>query len=175
MINPFKILTFVGVVGAGALAYHFVQRQIGMVKNICIRIVGGKVKKIRKKSWELILNYEVTNESMIEATVTGYELDAIFDGSKIADISAKVDIPIPKKSKATLPVEIRFNPMDVLRGGALATVDMLLSPQSDYEVRIKGNIKVRGYGLEKQIPVDYVESLRELYKDVTTKKKVSQC
>ena len=82
-----KALIFLGVGGLAFGIYKFYMAQIEIMKKLSIKIADVKVLGGGYDEVELLIQSVITNNSEINFTLTGYDLDLYVNSKKVSKIT----------------------------------------------------------------------------------------
>ncbi len=151
------------LLGVGSLvagAYFYYKRQLEVLENIKYKVVGIKIQSLTPLT--LNISAEVINDSEISFTITGYNIDIIVNGEKVANV---VNSNLNQKlkgfgDKSIIDFTTTFRAKK--EGGIKGVLSGVLDSIADTDLQMKGNISVkRGIFEYSNYPVDYTYKLAD--------------
>ena len=97
------------------------------------------------------------NPNKHPVTLKDVDLGLWIDGSKVAAIQKEYNMPIPRQTDFSVPIEILLNFSD-LRLSIFDTALGVMGNQGK-AVHYKGRVRLRSYGVVFSVPVDYTDTL----------------
>lgn len=157
-IKKWLIVGGLGIISV-ALALGYLQYK--KLMNYTIKLKKIKIKSLTAKliNFDLFINF--TNNSDLKFIISDQDYKVFLNDKFVTKISNPNDIIIEPKSTSVIPINIGFNPTDVLNllGKNLTTI--LISPET-INLRVEIKLKVALYGIKVSIPYTYNATLKEL-------------
>ena len=151
-----------GVLIGGAIVTARAMRVIKKLKKARYDVGKGfKVRKLSKNEVVIRIVFWVENPSDINMVVTRQKYDVLVNGWKVGEITNANPYRIDAQSKSYFPLDIRFDPKDIIRAGKANLTQILNNPNS-LRIRLKGRLTlVSGFFYVKGFPLDLDYTLAE--------------
>lgn len=157
-VKKWLIVGSLGVISV-ALALGYLQYK--KLMNYTIKLKALKIKNLSAKliNFDLFINF--TNNSDLQFVISDQDYKVFLNDKFVSKISNPNDTIIAPKSTSVLPINIGFNPTDVLNllGKNLTTI--LIAPET-INLRVEIKLKVAIYGIKVSIPYIYTATLKEI-------------
>lgn len=99
----------------------------------------------------------IENPNNMRIKIKNAEIDALANGNKLGTAILAEKVIIQKRSSEMVPMDFYLKGKDLFSGSAGAILSTLLSQRA--EVQMKGEIKIKAYGIGKKIPVDMKQEI----------------
>ncbi len=142
-----------------ALAMGYLQYR--KLMNYTVKLGGVKFKQITAKVFNFDLFIKFTNNSDINFVISEQEYSVYLNDKFVTKIKNKDDVTVLPKATNSIPVNINFNPTEVLNLLGKNFTNILLHPET-IAIKVDGKLKVKLYGFTKGIPFVYESNLKEL-------------
>ncbi len=96
------------------------------------------------------------NPNKIQTRLKEIKVEVIVDGKKAAEVDQLMDLPIPKQSDFTVPIQAKLALQDM---GLLDAVIGFFGGKS-YQVQFVGYIRIVKHGVTIRVPVKYNEEIK---------------
>lgn len=155
-----------GIVVIGGITYY-AMNQYNRLKDFCIVFLKTKTKVnfLGINKTDITLFFNLMNRSDIPATIDGYTIDIFVNGTKVSSAYSQTLIDVSANGFSTVPVNIVFNPLQVLKIGIANITDLLL-PENRDKVVISAEGKFFGIKSSvlklKELPISFTTNLKEL-------------
>jgi len=157
-VKKWLIVGGLGVISV-ALAMGYLQYR--KLMNYTVKLGGAKFKTISAKVFNFDLFIKFTNNSDINFGISGQEYKVYLNDKFVTKISNESDVTVLPKATNTIPVNINFNPTDVLNLLNKNFTNILVNPET-IKIKVEGKLKVKLYGFTKGIPIVFESNLKEL-------------
>jgi LEA14-like dessication related protein len=157
-VKKWLIVGGLGVISV-ALAMGYLQYR--KLMNYTVKLGGAKFKNISAKVFNFDLFIKFTNNSDINFVIADQEYKVYLNGKFVTKVTNGTDVTVLPKATNTIPVNIDFNPTDVLSLLGKNFTNILLHPET-ITIKVDGKLKVKLYGFTKGIPFVYEANLKEL-------------
>ena len=157
-VKKWLIVGGLGVISV-ALAMGYLQYR--KLMNYTVKLGGVKFKSISTKVFNFDLFIKFTNNSAINFVISEQEYNVYLNGKFVTKITNKDDVTVLPKATNSIPVNINFNPTEVLNLLGKNFTNILLHPEA-IAIKVDGKLKVKLYGFTKAIPFVYESNLKEL-------------
>jgi LEA14-like dessication related protein len=141
----------------GALAYL----QYKKLMNYTIGFKGIKIKKISASLIDLELFISFMNNSDVKFDIVEQIYKVYMNDKFVTKLSNDVSTTILPKSPSVFPINVKFNPTEVLSVLKLNAVAILSKPDTII-LTIETKLKVSLYGIKVSIPYTYKGTLKEM-------------
>lgn len=156
-----KKLLIYGTLGAISVALLLGYIQYQKLMNYVIKFKGIKIKQLTANVFNFDLFINFTNNSDIKFEITEQEYKVFLNDKFVTKLVNNLPTTIVPLSTNVIPVNVNFNPTEVLKllGSNITTI--LLSPEK-ITLKVDIKLKVKLYGIPVSIPYVYVATLKEL-------------
>lgn len=150
-----------GTLGAISLVLLAGYLQYRKLMNYAIKFKGIKIKQLTANIFNFDLFINFTNNSDINFEISEQDYKVFLNDKFVTKIVNKTPTTILPASTSVIPVNVNFNPSEVLKllGSNLTTI--LVSPEK-ITIKVDVKLKVSLYGIKVSIPYVYVATLKEL-------------
>ncbi len=163
MDSKTKNILIGGTVVLGVLAIvRYLYVQWDTLYNSCYAVVGGIIHEFGLKQVRITLMIAIENKSDLTLKVTHQSYDIYINDMQVANFSSNKTLRLLSKSTEILPINVEFNPTDLLKKG-VKNIASLLGDKSKFIIKTKGVITVSsGIATVKDLPIETEMSLKEL-------------
>jgi len=155
------------IFGLGSLvlgSYYYYRKQLKLLADISFKVVGVKI--VEYSPFKLQINTEITNNSEISFTISGYDIDVIVNGKEIGQVK---NSSLNQKlegfgGKSQINFFTTFNPQEtgLLSGGLSSILSNVLDTLGDTTIKLKGRVSVkRGLFVYSNYPIDFTYKLED--------------
>jgi LEA14-like dessication related protein len=120
----------------------YVNQQIKLLKDSCWAIIGVIIRKLSLESVELTLLLKLMNRSDLAITVGKQKYLIYVNDMYVATVSKEQGFAWASQSTKTLPLDIVFNPQELLKTG-VQNIVALLGDKTKFKITIKGIITAK--------------------------------
>jgi LEA14-like dessication related protein len=151
----------VGGLGVISIALAAAYLQYKKLMNYTIKLKGFKLKTITPQliNFDLFINF--SNNSDLKFVISDQEYKVYLNNQYVTKLVNSNDVVVQAKSTSVIPVNIQFNPSEVLKLLGQNALTILASPQKII-VKVDVKLKVALYGIKFSIPYVYESTLKEL-------------
>lgn len=154
----FRILTFLLIGGGAYYGINWARRQTKLIKETCVHVASFKINDISTNLVDLTLQLEVINKTDLSFDITGQSYDIYINREHVAPIRSDKNFHLDKGGSAMMPVNIQFNPLQVLKIAVLNIFNI-----KEVLFGIKGKLTVMsGILIINQLPVDFEDTIGSL-------------
>ena len=157
-VKKWLIVGGLGVISV-ALALGYLQYR--KLMNYTVKLGGAKFKQITGKVFSFDLFIKFTNASDINFVISGQEYKVYLNDKFVTTISNTDAVTVLPKTTNTIPINVSFNPTEVLKLIGSNFSNILLKPET-IKIKVDGKLKAKLYGFTKSIPFVYEATLKEL-------------
>jgi LEA14-like dessication related protein len=149
------------ILGLLLLGGYF-ARQFTILKNSCYAVVGVVLHELGLKKVRMTVLTKIQNKSDITINITQQKYDIYVNKLLAANFQTNKPIQLLANTETILPIEIEFNPTDLLQKG-VKDIQNLLVDKSKLIITTKGVLTV-GAGIVniKNLPVETSMTLAEM-------------
>lgn len=151
----------VGGLGIISVALALGYLQYRKLMNYTIKLGGAKFKNISAKVFNFDLFIKFTNNSGINFVISEQEYKVYLNDKFVTTISNTEDVIVLPNTTNIIPVNVTFNPAEVLGLINSNLTNILLKPET-IKIMVDCKLKVKLYGFTKSIPFVYEATLKEL-------------
>lgn len=150
-----------GTLGAVSLLLLAGYLQYKKLMDYAIKFKGIKIKQLSATIFNFDLFINFTNNSDINFVITEQDYKVFLNDKFVTKIVNKTPTTILPATTSIIPVNVNFNPSEVLKllGSNLTTI--LVTPEK-ITVKVDVKLKVSLYGIKISIPYVYIATLKEL-------------
>jgi LEA14-like dessication related protein len=157
-VKKWLIVCGLGVISV-ALAMGYLQYR--KLMNYTVKLGGVRFKQINANVFNFDLFIKFSNNSDINFVISGQEYKIYLNDKFVTKIENTNDVTILPKATNTIPVNINFNPTEVLNLLGKNFANILLNPET-IKIKVDGKLKVKLYGFSKAIPFVFEKNLKDL-------------
>lgn len=151
-----NLILGVSVIGGfGGLMWYI--NQLNLIKLICIKANGYKVKKISAKETIIRLDLLLKNKGSFEVLLTRYSFNVYGNDKKLASLYSTEKLTILPNSENELSMDLVFTPKNLLQN-----IGNVLTGTSweNIVLKIKGNVFCKKKKIPFIVPIDYDFTLK---------------
>lgn len=143
----------------GAYAYYL-KKQSDKLKSLDYRIQNIRFNNLGLTNVKITADIVINNPSNVKFTVNSYNINVVYQGKNIANISkSNINTILFPNGVATLPVEVQLDPLQVgenILSLLISNISVGQGQQTKSGLKFVGKISGK-FGLFgfKNIPVDY--------------------
>lgn len=151
----------VGGLSVISIALGALYLQYKKLMNYTIKVKGIKLNTITPQviNFDLFINF--TNNSDIKFVISDQVYKVYINGQYVTTLVNGTDVYVGAKSTSLIPVNVKFNPTDVMRLLGQNALIILASPQK-INIKVDIKLKVSLYGIKFNIPYVYESTLKEI-------------
>jgi len=151
----------VGGLGVISIALAAAYLQYKKLMNYTIKLKGFKLNALTAKviNFDLFINF--TNNSDLKFVISDQEYKVYLNNQFVTKLVNGNDVTVGAKSTSVIPINIQFNPSQVMTLLGQNALTILASPQK-IVVKVDVKLKVALYGIKFSIPYVYESTLKEL-------------
>ncbi len=159
-----KWLVIGGLTLALGLAGYYFYKQYQILKEFPYRPVGYRIKKVALKSVIVEVDIEVGNESELDITITGYNINTSVNGVNIGVLASKLSQFIPAKGSGIVTLSVQFDPTNVLKTTfSLSNLNQIFNQKDQMVFAFTGFMSSTISGVTvKNLPIDIKTSLADI-------------
>ena len=120
----------------------YITNQIKLLKDSCWAIIGCIIRNMTLESVELTLMLKLMNRSDLAIMIGKQQYMIYVNGTYIATVQKTEGFSWASGATVTLPLDIVFNPQDLLKGG-VSNIVALLGDKTKFIITIKGVITAK--------------------------------
>lgn len=142
----------------------YITRQYNALINAGKKIVGAKVHSMTLTKVNVTVFVEIENKGDLSVDITGQDYNVYVNDTYVSNIKAKEEIHINSNGKSVLPLNIEFNPSQVLLT-SLTNLTSIMSDKSKVMVSVRGGLSLKSGALNvKNYSFELNMSLAEIIK-----------
>lgn len=150
--------TVVGVLAV--VGYLF--SQFNKLYNSCYAVVGAIIHDFSITNVRITLFVKIENTSDFSVTIDKQFYDVFLNDMQVAVFSTENPIKLTSKSTETFPIDVHFNPTDLLKKG-LTNIGGLIKNRDNIQIKVKGILSVKaGIARVDDLFIETSWSLKEL-------------
>jgi len=148
---------------AAMLGYFF--RQFNLLYNSCYAVVGVIIHDFSFDKVKLTLLLKLQNKSDISVKITKQKYDIYVNGMNVGVFHSQQPFTLYSDSVNTLPIDVTFNPKDLLKTG-VSSIAAILGDKSKFIIGIKGTLTAEsGIAQVKDLIIETEMSLKEIMEE----------
>ena len=148
----------VGVVGL----VGYLGKQFHTLYNSCYAVVGAVIHKFSLDDVRITLMVRIENKSDLTVKLTKQHYNVYINNMQVASFYNENPVKLVSHSTQTLPIDVNFNPSDLLKKGITNITD-LLGDKSKLIIGIRGSLTITsGIAKVDNLPVETSMSLKEM-------------
>ena len=137
--------------------------QLGKLKDITYKLIGGSVKLLTKEKVILNLAVEVDNPSDIDAYIYNYDMEVFLNGTIAGLVKYDKEQYLKANGKTNIILSVHIAMKQYFNiGEIIEYLSYFISDKSKLNIEVKGAIKVKHNMFPARIPVDIIFNLAEL-------------
>jgi LEA14-like dessication related protein len=157
-VKKWLIVGGLGVISV-ALAMGYLQYR--KLMNYTVKLGGAKFKQVTAKVFNFDLFIKFTNNSDVNFVISGQEYKVYLNDKFVTKISNSNEVNILPKATNVIPINVDFNPTEVLNLIGSNFANILLSPET-IKIKVDGKLNAKLYGFTKGIPFVFEKNLKDL-------------
>ncbi len=155
-----------GLALIGAYAAYYFYNQYQLIKDFHYKLKAYRFKRLTLRDVILEVDVTVCNDSKIDITITGYNVDTSVNNVGIGNLNSRLSQVIPAESCGVITVPIQFDPTKVFKQALnITSLNQIFNAKDQMIISFDGHLSLTISGVPvRNLPIDVKTSLADISK-----------